>query len=375
MLSKQVRWVNELLCPIVTMTAGVRQIFCENGEIANAGTRQYNLPFANFLEAIARDSDDALAAFRQAMVTHFGPTSGGLITAADLENYRPQIREPLRTHFGDFEILTNPPPASGGGLIAFALKLVERSKLGEFQSASHLIEMAEIFRAVSLARLAGYDANISDPGTIEGLLEPANVDRWIHQMAARKEERQLGGTTHISVIDVKGGAASLTASNGEGSGHVLPDMGIHVNNFLGEEDINPLGFHKFVPGSWMTTMMSPTVVLKGGSPVLVLGSGGSNRIRSAVTSALVNSLHFGVDLDTAVNAPRLHVEGDKLWFEADDNKPEAYDELQSRWTDASRFSGPNMFFGGVHATARLDSGLVGGGDKRRGGAVAAAGDS
>jgi len=373
-LSEQVRWVNELLEPIVTMTEGVREIFCEDGAIAVAGSTQYNRPFADFLDALAADSVDAMGAFEQTLLAHFGASSGGLITPTDLSAYAPRIRTPLRTSFMGADILTNPPPASGGGLIAFALRLIETMDLGPFLESEHLIGMAEAFRAVSEARLSGYDQNISNPQAIERFLADPNIDSWSRRIAARREEKYLGGTTHISVIDASGGAASLTASNGEGCGYVLPGMGIHMNNFLGEEDINPLGFHAFEPGTWMTTMMAPTVVLREGEPRLVLGSGGSNRIRSAITSALVNVLHYNQDLDTSVNAPRLHVEGEKLWYEADGAGEDAASALASRWPDASRFNGRNMFFGGVHVVGRTGAGhLAGGGDRRRGGKVAIGG--
>ncbi len=371
-LGAQVRWVNELLEPIVTMTDGVRDIFCQEGAVAAAGATLHNRPFADFLDLLASDPKDAMRAFHTALIADFGPRSGGLITAADLESYQPQVRTPLRTTYAGAEILTNPPPASGGGLIAFALRLLERMPLGPFLGRGHLTELAEVFRAVSLARLSGYDQNISDPDVIREFLAETHIDSWTRRIAARQEERQLGGTTHISVIDAQGGAASLTASNGEGCGHVLGELGIHVNNFLGEEDINPLGFHEFQPGTWMTTMMSPTVVLRDGDPRLVLGSGGSNRIRSAVTAALVAALHYGLDLDTSVNAPRMHVEGDKLWFEAKGVDPGAVEALSAAWPSSALFQTKNMFFGGVHAVGRTDSGLVGGGDRRRGGTVAIA---
>jgi gamma-glutamyltranspeptidase / glutathione hydrolase len=372
-LSTQVRWVNELLRPIVTLTEGVRDIFCDGDDIALAGSTQTNRPFADFLDALATDPRDARRDFDAAILGAFGPQNGGLITAEDLDTYKPTRRRPLQVSFRGAEILTNPPPASGGGLIAFALRLLETMDLGPFLSTQHLTSMAKTFRAVSEARLAGYDANISDPATVAALLSDANLDSWVKRLAARQEETQLGGTTHISVLDAQGGAAAMTASNGEGCGYVLPDLGIHMNNFLGEEDINPLGFHRFEAGARMTTMMAPTLVLRNGEPQLVLGSGGSNRIRSAITSALVNALHFGQDPHTCVNAPRLHVEGDQLWFEAEGTGPGASDTLGKLWPAAARFDGRNMFFGGVHMVGCTSEGLVGGGDLRRGGTVAFAG--
>jgi len=176
------------------------------------------------------------------------------------------------------------------------------------------------------------------------------------------------------VIDSEGMAAAMTTSNGEGCGHALPGLGIHVNNFLGEEDINPAGFHRSPPGSWMSTMMSPTIVVIDQVPCFALGSGGSNRIRSAILQALLNLLAYHRPLDEAVNAPRMHLEGDKLWFEEAGLPTAAANALDQRWPAATRFAAPSMFFGGVNCAARLDGRLAGAGDRRRGGVVVLAED-
>ena len=117
----------------------------------------------------------------------------------------------------------------------------------------------------------------------------------------------LGSTTHISVIDEHGGAVALTLTNGEGSGHVLGATGIVVNNLLGEEDIHPGGFHRDPPGRALSTMMAPTL-LRRGSDRIVLGSGGSNRLRNAILQVLVGLLEHGVPVNRAVNAPRIQLE-------------------------------------------------------------------
>ena len=119
----------------------------------------------------------------------------------------------------------------------------------------------------------------------------------------------LGSTTHITVVDGEGSCASVTCSNGTGSGLVVPGTGIHVNNMLGEEDLNPLGFHRCSPGRRMPSMMSPTIVLRDGELEAGLGSGGSNRIRSAVLQAILRMVVDGADVAEAVTAPRLHFEG------------------------------------------------------------------
>src|SRR5690606_6928921 len=98
----------------------------------------------------------------------------------------------------------------------------------------------------------------------------------------------LGGTTHISAVDADGLCCAITSSNGEGCGWVVPGTGALANNFMGEEDLHPGGFHMHPAGRRLTSMMSPTVVLHRGKPDVILGTGGSNRIRTALLQVLVH---------------------------------------------------------------------------------------
>ena len=109
----------------------------------------------------------------------------------------------------------------------------------------------------------------------------------------------VGSTTHIAVLDSEGNAASVTCSNGTGSGVLPPGTGLHLNNMLGEEDLNPLGFHLHKPGTRVTSMMAPTVVLRDGKVELALGSAGSNRLRSAITQVIRYVVDYGLDLEQA----------------------------------------------------------------------------
>ncbi len=100
---------------------------------------------------------------------------------------------------------------------------------------------------------------------------------------------RLGCTTHIAVLDRDGWACSVTCSNGSASGVVVPGTGVHLNNMLGEQDLNPLGFHRHPPGRRMPSMMAPTIVLRDGQAELAVGSAGSNRIRSAILQTIIRS--------------------------------------------------------------------------------------
>jgi gamma-glutamyltranspeptidase/glutathione hydrolase len=198
---------------------------------------------------------------------------------------------------------------------------------------------------------------------VEGLGELGFADTF---MASR-----LGSTTHISVLDGDGRACSVTCTNGEGSGVVVPGTGVHLNNIMGEEDLNPMGFHHFPPGRRMPSMMAPTAVLgEDGGVELVLGSAGSNRIRSAILQTIVGVVDHGLGAQDAVGAPRVHFEDGVVY--AEPGVP--LEPLRADGRTVAPFRSLNVFFGGVQAVERdVDTGVVSGaGDPRRGGVAVAA---
>jgi len=149
----------------------------------------------------------------------------------------------------------------------------------------------------------------------------------------------------------------------------VPGTGMHVNNMMGEQDLSPLGFFTHPPGRRLPSMMAPTVVLAGGVPELVLGSAGSNRIRSALLQVIVGAIDHGLDAAAAVEAPRLHFEDGLVYVEPGIDA----DALEAAGRTLARFRDRNLFFGGCQAVERTAAGVLsGGGDPRRGGAVVAA---
>jgi gamma-glutamyltranspeptidase/glutathione hydrolase len=271
---------------------------------------------------------------------------GGLVTSADLAAYEVIDREPVAVGYRGRTVLTNPPPSAGGILIAYALAQLDRDPGPP--GVERLIEVME----------SAQDERT--PAFLEGLDEPGFLDRFL---ASR-----LGSTTHISVLDTDGLACGVTCSNGEGAGIVVPGTGIHLNNMLGEQDLNPLGFHRHPPGRRLPSMMAPTAVLDAGGEVqLVLGSAGSNRIRSAILQTIVAAVDHGLGAGPAVEAPRVHVEEGVVYAEPGID----VDELEREGRAVARFRALNLFFGGVQAVERdpFTGELSGGGDPRRGGAA------
>jgi gamma-glutamyltranspeptidase/glutathione hydrolase len=173
------------------------------------------------------------------------------------------------------------------------------------------------------------------------------------------------GTTHISAIDSAGNSASLTLSNGEGSGELLPDTGIMLNNMLGEEDLNPEGFNRWPCDVRVSSMMAPTLA-EDHRHLIAIGSGGSNRLRTAILQTLSNLIDFHMSPEQAVNAPRMHFERGQLDIEPGFEE-QALRALLSDFPEHRIWESHNLFFGGTHTVCWDGKTFTGAGDPRRGG--------
>ncbi len=341
-------YVFEILEGILLMTDGARAEFAPAGRPLCEGE-----PFRSpvLAETIERLGVEGPAPFytgdiAAAMVEHVGG-SGGLLTAADLASYQPIEREPARATYRGRSVATNPPPSAGGILLALTLARLDARTAGPPEPADLVAVMEEA-------------QDLRTPAFVDGLAEPEFLERFL--------AAHLGSTTHVAVLDGDGRACSVTATNGEGSGIVVPGTAIHVNNIMGETDLNPLGFFVTAPGRRMPSMMAPTVVLGAdGTVELALGSAGSNRIRSAILQVVVGVVDHGLDAAAAIRAPRLHVEGGVVYAEPGIDMA----ALERSGREVVRFRAPNLFFGGTQAVERdpRTGALSGGGDPRRGGAA------
>ena len=285
---------------------------------------------------------------------------GGTLAPEDLARYEPVVREPVRARFRDREVVTNPPPSSGGTLIAYALELLHRI------GSSDVLELVAVMAEAQGARGDDFVRGLPQEGFASRFLDPDVLDQ-----AVRSVSNRLGSTTHITAMDGKGCCATVTCSNGTGSGLLVPGTGVHVNNMLGEEDLNPLGFHQWEAGARLPSMMSPTVILRDGELEAGLGSAGSNRIRSAIVQVILRLVDEGLGAREAVEAPRVHFEEGIVSAEPGVDA-DGLAQLEARGVPVERWDEPNMFFGGVQAVVRdpATGALTAGGDPRRGGAVA-----
>jgi gamma-glutamyltranspeptidase/glutathione hydrolase len=345
-LTPEQAYVAEILSDLLTSTPECAALWAPEGPILREGEVLYNPELGEMLDRLGAEgeapfySGDVAAA-----VSEWLHVRGGWLSGEDLAAYEAVEREPVRIAYRDREVLTNPPPSAGGTLIAYALGLLDREP-----SPPRLAGVVAAMRAAQQERT---------PQFLDGLSEAGFLGRFLGS--------RLGATTHISVLDAQGRACSTTCTNGEGSGVVVPGTGIHLNNVMGEEDLNPFGFHRHPPGRRMPSMMAPTVVMRDGEVELVLGSAGSNRIRSALLQTIVGAVDHDLDARAAVDAPRVHFEGDVLYAEPGIELDELRLTGEHEEIEIVRFAGPNLFFGGVQAVRRRGSRLTGAGDPRRGG--------
>lgn len=369
-------YINQILAPIITASADARSFatpMFAPGRLAEIGEYIYNPDLADTFRALARHGPDWFYTGDMARtLVEDCAQNGGLISAGDMRSYHVIKRSPVTIETHGAKISVNSPPSPGGCLVAFALSLLDKTQPGQFDwgGPEHAMSLARVMQAASLEREKhGLSGGIDDKGAA-AILAPENLSQWRTLM--KSGGLATRGTTHISVADSSGNLASLTLSNGEGSAYVLPGSGIMMNNMMGEEDLNPDGFHCLPPGIRLASMMTPTIARLADGAQLALGSGGSNRIRSAILQVLVNILEFEMDIESAVSAPRLHLERNRLNVEAGFSEP-ALAALAFEWPDIETWPGTNLFFGGVHAVERLANGdFRAAGDHRRGGVVAIA---
>ncbi len=330
--------VAKVVDPILTLTAEGRARFHPGGAPLTADATVTDPDLGALLTAIGDGRvtgfDDPAVARR---IEEVGRADGGLLTAADLAAYRVVEREPLVVHYRGARLVTNPPPSTGATAVARGLEAVAAGPpLADVDRPDHAVALVAALTAMAAAP------------------EPSPVSRR--------------GTTHVSVVDADGNVASMTTSNGSCSGVYLGDTGVLANNICGEEDLVPVGGQRLPAGIRVGSMMAPSLLDRSGRPTVVLGSGGSERIRSAVLQVVLRLVDADHDLAAAVLGPRLHldtrgqVQLEPGWDDA------AAAAIAARWP-VNRWTTTDLYFGGVHAVA-TDGQHVG--DPRRGGASSAA---
>ncbi len=323
-----------------------------------AGARFRQPELAATLERIAADGPDGFYRGRTAaLIAREMAAHGGLITEADLAAYEPRVRDPIRGLYRGHEIVSMPPPSSGGVTLVQMLNVLEGYDLraAGYGSARNVHRIAEAMRrgfADRARHLGDPDFNPSMP-----LLRLVSKDYAAELRATIDDDRASRSgpetfawpavgqeTTHVSVVDAERNAVALTTTleQSYGSKIVVPEAGFLLNNEMGDFNAAPglttanglIGTvpNLAAPGKRMLSSMTPTIVSKDGRLFMVTGSPGGRTIINTVLHTILHVIDFGMNVQEAVDAPRFHHQWlpDRLVHERRGLSPDTVALLEAR---------------------------------------------
>ncbi|HEX5507462.1 MAG TPA: gamma-glutamyltransferase [Pseudolabrys sp.] len=307
------------------------KIFLKDGKSLAFGAKLIQSDLADTLQAIA---DKGPRAFYEGPIAEkiagAVQAAGGIMTADDLKNFHAVLRVPVRGAYRGYEIVSMPPPSSGGVHLIEMLNILEGydlAKLGRGEQSLHYFVETMKRAYADRAEFMGDPESVRMP--LKGLLSKkyaASLRATISEKATPAADIRAGNpqgfegpnTTHFSVIDREGNAVSntYTLNFSYGLGLVADGTGVLLNNELDDFTAKPgaanayglVGFDANLPGPGKRPLssMTPTIVLKDGKPFLVTGSPGGSRIITAVLQVIANVIDFHMSIADAVTAPRLH---------------------------------------------------------------------
>ncbi len=365
--------LNAILVPVVTLTPEARSIWAPDGHVLREGETMRQPALADTLDRIGDAGADDLYRGRLAeAIVAFSDEAGAALTARDLAEFRVIRRRPVEVQFRGHRIRTNAPPSSGGLLLAYGLALHDRLPVADdplgapaVRVLAAILREAEARRGAELARSlarSGARRLLQDPSLERG--RARMLDDLHGQPQALAAVTAPRGTSHVSVVDAAGNAVAMTSSTGCGSGVFAGITGLHLNNMLGEEDLTGHGRPR--PGERLTSMMSPTIAEGPDGSVLVAGSSGSARIRSAMHRVLGALIEHGLEPREAVDLARIHVTPAGL--DCEHGFPaETLTELERLGERVISWPDRNLYFGGAQVATLRAGTFAAAGDPRRGG--------
>jgi gamma-glutamyltranspeptidase/glutathione hydrolase len=321
-----------------------------------------------------------------ARILAFLAEHGGTLTQDDLASVAPVWREPISVTYRGLDIHVPPPPCEGFQFL-LTLRILEGFDVGSLErlSVNHL---DLVIRAVRMAAGVRIADNLPDEARLRAILSEEFVqglrdriqsggviagptEQWTSEPPPGEDP---GHTTSFSIADRDGNLVCITQSLGSvfGSGVAIPGTGVVLNNFLYWADVQPGSPNRAVPGQSLAMCMSPSISTIDGRPCLALGTPGSYGILQTQPQAMVSHLDFGLEIQSAIDAPRARLWDGRLVEIENRVSPEVIAALRERGHDAQPFPTPfTMRVGGMQAI-RLDPETgrrSGAADPRRNGAV------
>lgn len=336
-------------------------IYLPEGLPPEPGSILKNEDLAAVLEKIAKEGPGVFyeGEIARAIVSEL-KRLGGLMELDDLKNYRVKMRKPVFGTYRGLKIISASPPSGGGTHLIELLNILEGFKVKDMGAGSaRLIHiMAEAMKMV----FADQAKNSGDPDYFHIPVEVLTDKDYARELRQRIQEgkarfdytppslvvTESESTSHLSVVDEHGNAVALTESINSffGSGIVVPGTGILLNNHMADFDSRPGGPNAVGPGKRPASSIAPTIVLKDGQPFLVIGSPGATRIISALAQIIINLVDFGLGLDEAIEAPRVHCLSKTLAVEG--RIPQKVIETLKSWGHSVKtYPDRDNYFGGA----------------------------
>ena len=290
---------------------GRRICLKENGDTYKAGEIFRQSLLASTYRRIAEEGPEGF--YRGAIADDIArdwELNGAYVTRDDLENYRPEIREPLVRRYRDLDVLTTPLPGGGVALLQ-ALKLIEKLDLPALghNTPDYVSRVAPILKAVWVDRLANHGDPRFGGLTADQLLDEAYLAS-LGTSAPVPTGADSESTTQLSIVDRDRNAVSFSHSLGYGSGVFSPNLGFMYNNCMSAFDPRPGRRNSIAPAKARTTAVAETILLRDGRLVLVLGSPGAARITAGLVQVIANVVDFQMTAAEAVLCPRLDAYGE-----------------------------------------------------------------
>jgi gamma-glutamyltranspeptidase/glutathione hydrolase len=320
-----------ILARLAHWPASAKIFLKADGSGLSAGDRLVQTDLADTLQSIARDGPDAFyrgpIAWKIAAAVQ---AAGGVMTVDDLKDYQAIERAPVRGSYRGYDIVSMPPPSSGGVELIEMLNILEGYDLAHDDAAAAAFLLTEAMKRAyaDRAQFLGDPDTVKVPVTkliskgyaasLRGGIDPEHATPASAIRAGGGSDPEGHNTTHFSIVDRFGNAVSntYTLNFSYGVGLVAAGTGILLNNELDDfaakpEAPNAYGLTGFEanepgPGKRPVSSMTPTIVLKDGKPFLVTGSPGGSRITTAVLQVIVNVIDRGMSIADAVAAPRVH---------------------------------------------------------------------
>lgn len=356
------------------------KIYLKDGKPYEVGDTLKNPDLANTMSAIIKDGEKAFYTGPIAeSIVKSAQAAGGLLSMEDMKNYKLRINDPIHGMYRGYEIVTAAPPSSGGAHIIQILNILENYDMKSIPAGStryyHLLSEAMKMAFADRAKFMGDTEFVDIP--LNGVINKDYAKTLQAKIDEKKSQSYTEGdpwkfeskdTTHYSIVDKEGNivAVTFTVNGVFGSGVVADGTGVLLNNEMDDFDTGHGKANSIIGGKKPLSSMSPTIILKDGKPVASLGGLGAQKIITGILQVTVLMLDYRMDIQDAINFPRIHDAYGTLTYEGRID-PKVVQELKAMGHEV-KDGGEWLEYPCIQGVTMAEDGtLRGGADPRRDG--------